>query len=158
MDEKEFEEYRNGRFAQMLSFYDARSVSNKRGYRAASVYLIVVSASLTPILALAPSTFGWRVAEALMSASLVAVGGIATQFKFHENWLAYRASWDALRREEQFRNAHLHEYKDAADRNALFVDRAESIFAREAAAFYARHDSERKTQPQHSGSSAPKSR
>jgi hypothetical protein len=138
LDQQAFDKYVSGRFAQMLKFYDDRSAANKAGYRALSVFTIVASAGLVPLLAFAPPTY--RLFETLVSSSLVMATALLGHFKFHENWLSFRASWDAMRREEQYHHACIHDYKSHPDPNALFVERVEAIMAREGAEFFMRHE------------------
>jgi len=103
------------------------------------VYVIVVSAGLAPFVSFAPPEAGWRLAAALLSVTIVVATGLLSHLKCHENWLSYRASWDALNRERQYFSAGVQDYKSCSDKNALFVERVEAILAREGADFYARH-------------------
>jgi len=139
MTDEKLKEYMDNQFARVLTFYDVRSVMYKRWYRILSVYVIVVSAILAPFVAFAPAGLGWRIASAVISASIVIATSLLSQFKCHENWLSYRASWDALNREQRYHSAEIQDYKASQDKNALFVERVEAILTREGAEFYARH-------------------
>ena len=139
MDDNSIKEYIDGRFAKALVYYDKRAGMYKQWYRRLSVYVIAASAALTAFVALVPPEVGWRIASTVLSASIVVATGLIAHYKCHENWLSYRASWDALTREQEFHNARIHEYDSAGDPNALFVQRVEAILTKEAADFYARH-------------------
>jgi hypothetical protein len=52
-------------------------------------------------------------------------------FKFQENWLNYRTICETLKKERYYYDAGLSGYKEAADREALFIERVESLISRE---------------------------
>jgi hypothetical protein len=133
------EQYLGDRLTKALAFYDERAGMYKRWYRRLSSYVIVISAALTAFVALVPPETGWRIASTALSASIVVATGLLAHYKCHENWLSYRATWDALIREREFFTARVKEYKSSEDANALFVERIESILSKEASDFYTRH-------------------
>jgi hypothetical protein len=139
MDETAIKQYIAADYGKAVKFYDERASSAKRWYRSLSIYLIVVSAVLTPLIAFAPTGLCWRIISAALSATIVIAAGLLAQLKCHENWLSYRGSWDALERERRFYETGTGDYKSATDKGALFVERVEAILAREGADFYARH-------------------
>lgn len=139
MDEAGASKYLDGRFAEALTFYDQRSSLYKRWYRRLSVYVLFTSAALTAFVALAPPGICWRIASTLLSASIVVATGLLAHYKCHENWLSYRASWDALKREREFYKARVRDYASAQDPNTHFVECVETILSKEATDFYGRH-------------------
>ena len=141
MDESAINKYLAEDYAKALKFYDDRARLSKWVYRTFSIYLIVASAVLTLLVALDPDHEGWQVIAAAISATLVIATGILAHLKSHENWLSYRASWDALERERRLFETASDAYNSAPDRAALFVERVEAILAKEGADFFARHAS-----------------
>jgi uncharacterized protein DUF4231 len=139
MDEAAIEKYLTTDYAKAVKFYDDRAKTSKRWYRGLSIYMIVISASLTALIAFAPDNLCWRIISASVSATIVVATGLLAHFKCHENWLSYRGSWDALERERRFYETGIGTYKLATDKGATFVERIEAILAREGADFYARH-------------------
>lgn len=138
MTDDEFVTYRNGRYAEALKYYDDRANTNRRLYHICSVYLIVVSVGIAPILMINPFGYG-KVIAVVLSPTVAIVTAIASHFRFHENWLSYRVTWDALRHEVHWRDAKIHDYQNAGDRNALFVGRVEILISREGAEWFNRH-------------------
>ena len=145
MDESAIERYLAGDYAKALKFYDDRARTSKLVYRTFSIYLIIASAVLTPLVALAPDQEYWRTITAALSATLVVATGMLAHLKSHENWLSYRASWDALERERRLFETASGAYRSVSDRAALFVERVEAILTTEGADFFARHASAEKT-------------
>ncbi len=138
MTDEEFMTYRNGRYESAMKYYDDRAITNQRGHRFCSIYTLVVSVALTPILILDPKGAG-KIIAAILAPTVAIVTGIASHFQFHENWLSFRATWDALKHELYWRDAQLYEYKEAADRNALFVERVELLISKEGTDWLTRH-------------------
>ena len=144
MDEAAIKKYLAEDYAKASKFYDDRALFSKRVYRALSIYLVVASAVLTPLVALAPDQVWWRITTAALSATLVIATGILAHLKSHENWLSYRASWDALERERRFFETGSGPYLSLPDKSSLFVERVEAILTKEGTDFFARHASAEK--------------
>ncbi len=137
MNDQEFGEYRDGRYAQAVGFYDRRARQNKFWYALLSTYVVVASASVSVLTQVDGG--GLKTAVTVLATSVTIGAAVLGLFQFQQNWLSYRATWDALQREPHLRTAGLGEYSDATDRNALFVERVEGLLARESAEWLARH-------------------
>lgn len=63
----------------------------------------------------------------LITSVLVAIMATSLKtFKFEENWINYRTTCETLKKEINFFNAGIDEYKDSQDREGLFVKRVEA--------------------------------
>ncbi|MHC4367051.1 MAG: DUF4231 domain-containing protein [Planctomycetota bacterium] len=56
---------------------------------------------------------------------------ILKTFKYQENWINYRTTCETLRKEIHFYRVGWGDYRDSKDREALFVERVESLISRE---------------------------
>ncbi len=139
MDETALKKYLAEDYAKACKFYDDRARTSKLAYRALSIYLIVASAVLTPLVAFAPDQVCWRITAAALSATLVVATGLLAHLKSHENWLSYRASWDALERERRLFETGSGPYSSVPDKASLFVERIEAVLTKEGTDFFARH-------------------
>ena len=139
MDDVTFQKYLDEDFAEAVRFYDDRACEAKFWYRFMSVGAIFISFVLTLIIAFGKIETELRVVSVGLSALMSALTALLSHFKSHENWLSYRSSWDALLRERRFYETGSGEYKNATDKDTLFVERIEAILARESSEFYARH-------------------
>jgi hypothetical protein len=143
MTDEEFEAYRAGRYSGILEFYDLRAIANQKRYHFCSVYVLVVSVAIAPILAIDLLAVNWgKIIAAILSPTVALVNSVATHFKYHDNWLSYRATWDALNRELAFRNAAIGSYENCKDRNAVFVARVEEAITKEGSNWYSRQAKE----------------
>lgn len=139
MDEAAIKRYLAEDYTKACKFYDDRARTSKRAYRVLSIYLIVASAVLTPLVAFAPDQLCWRITAAALSATLVVATGLLAHLKCHENWLSYRASWDALERERRLFETGTGPYGSRPDKCSLFIERVEAVLAKEGADFFLRH-------------------
>jgi hypothetical protein len=126
------------RYKKLVTFYDDRAQSNKRSHRICSVFIIVVSGALAPLIATG-LLLSHPIVGGFLSASIVIVAALTSSFQFNENWLNYRKTWDALQREPYLRDAGIGDYEKAADRNAIFVERIEAIASEEGQEWIGRH-------------------
>ena len=128
MNDEDFEKYRVGCYNEYLRYYDKRAVYNQKAYHVCSIYITVVSVFISPILAFKlPDDYWSLMIVCFLSPTLVVVAGISAHFKYHANWLRYRATWDALKHEEAYRNAEIDAYGNVPDKNKVFVSRVEEL-------------------------------
>ena len=139
MTDQEFVAYRDGRYAKALEYYDGRAIRNQRWYHFCSVYTLAVSIAVTPVLLGDWPKGHGLILAAMLSPTIALVAGASDHFRFHENWLSYRAAWDALQRELRWHDARVGPYAGIQDRNARFVERAEDLMSHEGGEWLARH-------------------
>lgn len=139
MNDSQINKYLTENFSEAIKFYDDRACKAKRQYRCLSIGLIIISALLTPIIPFVPDNIWCRIVSIIMSASIVIATGLLSHLKCHENWLSYRSTWDALKREHRFFETGTGPYKSATNNSELFVERVETILTKEGADFYALH-------------------
>ena len=137
MTDQEFLEYRDGRYSEMLRYYDKQAVRNRLCHFACSVYVLAVSVAISPISILLKESS--QVVVAVLSPTVALVAAIGGLYHFHQNWLRYRATWDALKHEINWRNARIGPYETTPDRNRMFVTQVESLISREGAEWVRTH-------------------
>ena len=133
MDEETFKKYLHERYEDQVSWYDQKSMWNQKKYKQYQFILIILSA-ITPALIgidFAYSNPYLRFIP-LITAVIVAIltSSLAT-FKYQENWINYRTICETLKKELYFYEASTEDYRASDDREALFVERVESIISRE---------------------------
>ncbi len=67
----------------------------------------------------------------LTSVIVVILTAALKTFKYQENWINYRTTCEALKKEKYFYDAGLSDYQQSDDREAQFIDRVEALLARE---------------------------
>ena len=129
MEKEDFQKYLTERYENQIDWYDKKSMWNQKMYRYFQ-WSVIILATITPVLvAIAPEKTRWLT---VTIAALVAIGTtILKTFKYQENWINYRTTCETLRKEIHFYKAGLGDYRDSEDREALFVERVESLISRE---------------------------
>lgn len=138
-------DYLQRRLKPQEKWHDERAKLNKRLFYTAEVATLLAGASI-PIVNL------WVVKDAYLAGVLSAILGgvvvlaaaIGKLFKFHENWLHYRALVEALARERELYSIGAGDYArlEGARRNRLLVERVENLIANKTARFLETHKRE----------------
>ena len=123
-------------------WHDKRARLNKWLFYTVEVATLLAGAAI-PVVNL------WVVKDAYLAGVLSAIlGGVVVMaaavgklFKFHENWLHYRALVEALAREKELYSVGAGDYAavDGAGRNRLLVERVENLIANKTAQFIETH-------------------
>ena len=149
MEQEAFSQYLTDRYADQIGWYDRKAAENQRIYRWLQ-WSVVVLAAITPILIEfgASSPFGedFRHVPTLTSAIVAILTAGLSTFKYQEHWINYRTTCETLRKEKHFYDAGLGDYRAADDREALFVDRVESLISRENTMWVSTHKTETKSE------------
>jgi hypothetical protein len=145
MTEDEFVSYKTERFEKLREYYDKGSVRNKRWHWWFSGYVIVAS-SVIPVVIATGVAANNKVIWSLLSATVVAATAWKSHAQYHENWLRYRRTWDALNRELALYTAGSGIYHDSCCANSSFVERIEVLADLEG------RDWEARNSPRNSGS------
>ena len=81
------------------------------------------------------------VLSAILGGIVVMAAAVGKLFKFHDNWLHYRALVEALAREKELYSVGAGDYAtlDEARRNRLLAERVENLIANKTAQFIETH-------------------
>jgi hypothetical protein len=115
------------RLAEELRWYDARARNNQRWYRAIKVVQLV-AAALVPVMA-GIGVSAWITGG--LGSVIVVLEGVQQLYQFQEHWIAYRSTWEGLRREHHLYDARAGDYATAVSPPTLLAERIEALVARE---------------------------
>jgi uncharacterized protein DUF4231 len=119
------------RLEDQLAWYEAKARHHRRWFQSLKVGQIVVAAAI-PAVAAAGASAG--VAGAL-GAVVVVMEGLQQLFQFQQNWIAYRGTAEALKREKYLYLASAGPYSAQDGRDRLLAERVESLVSQEHAAW-----------------------
>jgi hypothetical protein len=135
-------DYVQRRLEPQEKWHDERAKLNKWLFYTVEVATVLAGAAI-PVVNL------WAVKDAYLAGVLSAIFGgvvvvaaaIGKLFKFHDNWLHYRALVEALAREKELYTAGAGDYAavNTGDRNRLLVERVENLLANKTAQFLETH-------------------
>jgi Protein of unknown function (DUF4231) len=122
------------RLDDQIGWYGDRSSWNQRCYKTLKVIVIVVAASI-PVLSGLPTDMPegalLRWVLGVLGALVAIIEGIQQVYQFHTNWISYRATGEALKREKFLYLAKAGPYAAAADSNVLLAERIEALMTQE---------------------------
>ena len=149
MEQNKFSDYLAERYEDQIDWYDGKAAAQQKMYRWMQ-WTVIVLAALTPILIeinLNKATANGFDHLPTVTAAVVAIltAGLKT-FKYQENWINYRTTCETLRKEKHYYDAEIGDYGTAGDKEALFVDRVESLISRENTMWISAHKPETKSE------------
>jgi hypothetical protein len=114
------------RLTDQLAWYDHKSVIAQRWYKTLRVSQLVLSVSIPVVVGFgAPSTVA-----AVLGALIAIVEGIQQLFQFHERWIGYRSTAEALKRNKYLYLSGARPYA-GHDRDRQLAERVEALVSRE---------------------------
>src|SRR6476619_7119076 len=135
-------EYLQRRLEPQERWHDERAKLNKRLFYTAEVITLLSGAAIPVVnLWVIKDAYLAGVLSAILGGLVVVAAAVGKLFKFHENWLHYRALVEALAREKELYSVGAGDYAaiDEAERDRLLVERVENLIANKTAQFMETH-------------------
>ena len=139
-------EYVERRLEPQRKWHNEKATWNKRRFYTVEVTTLLAGAAIPIVNLWVVNDPYWAgVVSAVLGGIVVVATSVGKLFKFHENWLQYRALVEALEREKELYSVGAGEYAetDKAERNRLLVERVENILANTTSQFIETHQSTR---------------
>lgn len=115
------------RLEEQLGWYERQSERSKRAFQALKVTQIVVAAAI-PAIAAAGASVGFAGA---LGAVVVVLEGIQQLFQFQQNWISYRGTAEALRRERYLYEARAGHYAETEQPDRVLAERLDGLLSQE---------------------------
>ena len=116
------------RLTEQIDWYNRKAGTNQRQYKAIKLTQIVLGALVPVVAAINGSS---RVILGALGAGVVVLEAIQQLFQFHRNWIAYRATCEALKREQHLFLVAGGEYANVPNPTVLLAERLEALISRE---------------------------
>jgi hypothetical protein len=118
------------RIAKQSTWYGDKSQKNRTTYvRLKSTQLILAAA--IPVVSVAAASNPQRWTSAGLGALIGIVEGFLQLGQYQQNWLLYRATREALKREEFLYSAGAGPYAGADNKDGLYIERCDAIMSGE---------------------------
>jgi hypothetical protein len=124
------------RLEEQISWYDGKSQSDQRVYKAMKICQIVTAAAMP--FAASISAPIWVAGGG--GALIVVIEGIQQLMQYQQNWITYRATCERLKHEKFLYLSHAGSYSAALDPDLLLAERVESLVSQEHAAWAANRE------------------
>jgi hypothetical protein len=117
------------RLESQISWYDRKSSSNQRKFKAIK-FTEIIAAALLPFLPALPLLHeSWFVGG--IGVLITILEGALHLNQYQENWIAYRSTCESLKHEKYVYIAKASPYAGVADPRALLAERVESLVSQE---------------------------
>jgi hypothetical protein len=115
---------------QQSTWYGERARRNRSSYIALKTIQLIVAAAI-PVVAVGAVSDIQRWTSAVLGALVGIIEGVIQLGQYQQNWLLYRATREALKREEFLHAAKAGPYTGVADPDALYFQRSDAIISGE---------------------------
>lgn len=118
------------KIAAKSAWYGIHARRNRMVYNVLKGFQIVCAAAI-PVVAIASRSEIQRWTTAGLGALIGIVEGFLQLGQYQQNWLQYRGTREALKREELLHEGRVGPYAGVADPDSLYVERCDSIMSGE---------------------------
>ena len=125
-------QYLQERIDDQINWYDMKSRRNRKWYRSVRICGIIIALSI-PILSGfigGNNDAHLKIVLSVAGAVVALLEGLLSLYKFHENWIQYRATAESLKYHKFLFITGAAPYHEA-DAFSLFVQHAEGVMAKE---------------------------
>ena len=132
-------DYLERRVIPQRKWHAAKARWNKKRFHTMEIATLVAGAMIPVVNLLGLATFWAGLFSGLLGGVVVIATAIGKLFKFHENWLQYRALVETLDRQVELYMNGVADYAGVgqSDRNRLLVERVENLLAMNTANYVA---------------------
>lgn len=127
------ETYMKERVDDQIAWYSKKSGFCQKRYKRFKIATLLFSVTIPFLTGLLDELNWMKYLIGGMGVSIAAIEGIQALYKYRENWLQYRITSEALKREKLLYQALAGDYAEAEDPFKAFVLKAEQIMAGEQA-------------------------
>ena len=152
---KNFDEYFEGRFADQQNWYSRKASWNKTWYRRLRVAVVTLAAAIPITVSVLPTSSPLSVPVLyILSFLLITTEAILSTSNLQENWMNYRTTSEALKKEREYFRTGTGPYADRNDDDteALFIERVEDLISTEHRVWRISTEREREEASESSGS------
>ena len=125
-----FEEYLKDRWEDQKSWYGNKSKSAKKWHLRFQIAIIVATVLVTLLTALGIKEIDvTSIVTSIVASLVVVLVSISQLMKFEENWIRYRTTAEALKKEKVFFDTLTGPYSNSENPEQDFVERIESLIS-----------------------------
>jgi len=115
------------RLEAQIKFYDEGALRNSRLYHVSKVVELMAAAAVAPVSALGGPV--WVTAS--LGSLIVVLEGTQHVFQFHDRWIAYRSTCEAIRHERYLYLVGAGPYAGARQPDIMLAERVENLMSHE---------------------------
>lgn len=130
-DVKNIDDYIKNRLDDQINWYDNKAASSQKWYKIFQIAELVIAAVIPLLSGYATDCKVIAVLIGIGGALITLIEGICKLFRFHENWIEYRATCELLRHEKYLYQMKAFPYCKEESYDQLFVKNVEALISSE---------------------------
>ena len=140
--------YVKNRLDHQIGWYSKKATDNKKWYYFFQVVLIITSAMVPIINVIDFAPLSTRIISSVLGSIMLGITSVTQLKKHHENWIMYRSTEEALKKEKYTYENNAGVYGDLDDRQklSLLVEKVESIISNQNVLFFVTHKGKSKSE------------
>lgn len=133
--------YSEDRLDGQIKYYSDTASKNKSNFHRLQITIIIVSALIPVVNIIDFASFEIRLISAILGAIIVGITGIIQLKKYHENWIVFRSTEEAMKKEKYTYENNAGEYSGLSDeeKDKRIVENIESIISNQNVVFFILH-------------------
>lgn len=133
--------YSADRVDDQINWYSEKATENKSRFHNLQIIIIIIAAAIPVINVIDFAPVETRIMSSIMGAVIVGITGIAQLKKYHENWIMYRSTEEALKKEKHTFENDAGEYAGLSsdEKKRRLVENVESIISNQNVVFFILH-------------------
>lgn len=130
-DVKSIEDYIKNRLDDQIKWYDNKAASSQKCYKVFQIAELIIAAVIPLLSGYAAGCNAIAAVIGIGGALITLIEGICKLFRFHENWIEYRATCELLRHEKYLYQMKAFPYCKEESYDQLFVKNVEALISSE---------------------------
>ncbi len=124
-----------------IEWYSKKATENKSKFHGYQIVLIVVGVLIPIINVIDFAPLETRIISAILGGTIAGIIGLLQLKKYHENWISYRSTEEALKKEKYTFENSAGQYSGLSDdeKLKLLVENVESIISSQNVTFFITH-------------------
>ncbi len=133
--------YAKDRLDGQIEWYSKKATNNKKKFHGYQVLIIIASALIPIINTIDFGNVETKLPSSILGGIIIGITSILQLKKHHENWMVYRSTEEALKKEKYTfeNNAGTYSGLNEDEKHKLLVEKVESIISNQNVSFFITH-------------------
>ncbi len=133
--------YSEERLDVQIKWYSTKASENKSSFHRSQITIIIIGVLIPVVNIIDFASIEIRMISAILGSIIVGITGIMQLKKYHENWIMYRSTEEAMKKEKYTYENSAGEYAGLSDeeKDKRIVENIESIISNQNVVFFISH-------------------
>lgn len=134
--------YLSDRLENQIAWYSKKATNNKFRFHFLQMMILIIGAAIPIVNIIDFAPFETRIISSILGSITVTITGIIQLKKYHENWMMYRSTEEALKKEKHTYQNEVGEYSGLTPEERLkrLVENVESMISNQNVVYFVTHE------------------